>query len=79
MNKIKILHLLELYKSVHRFKTIKIVKIPEMKLFVNALRKYGAQMFISKIEKLNFAILMYECIALLNYSYNECNIFTTQN
>ena len=79
MNKIMILHLLELSESVHKFKMIKIIKISEMKLFVNALRKYGAQMFITKIEKLNFATLMYGRIALLNSSFNECNIFTTQN
>ena len=50
-----------------------------MKLFVNALRKYGGQMFITKIENLNFATLIYGRIALLNSSFNECIIFTTQN
>ena len=79
MKEIAVLHLLELSESVHKFKTIKIIKISEMKLFVNALRKYGAQMFISKIEKLNFATLIYGHIALLISSFNECNIFTTQN
>ena len=41
MNEITILHLLELSESVHKFQTIKIIKTSEMKLFVNALRKYG--------------------------------------
>ena len=50
-----------------------------MKLLENALRKNGAQMFITKFEKINFATLMYGCIALLNSSFNECNIFTTKN
>ena len=40
MNEIKILHLLQLSESVHKFKTIKIIKTSEMKLFVNAFRKY---------------------------------------
>ena len=55
MNEITILHLLELSKSVHKYKTIKIIEISEMKLFVNVLRKCGEQMSITKIEKLNFA------------------------
>ena len=50
-----------------------------MKLFLNALRKYGAQVFITKIEKLIFTTLMYGRIALLNSSFNEYYIFTTQN
>ena len=79
MNEIMILHLLELSDSVHKFKTIKIIKISEMKLFVNALRKYWAQMFITKIETLNVATLMHGPIALLYSSFNECNIFTSQN
>ena len=49
-----------------------------MKLFVNALRKYREQMFFTKIEKLNFATVMYGRIAVLNSSVNEYNIFTTQ-
>ena len=51
----------------------------EMKLFGTPLRKCGAQMFIRKTEKLNVATLTYERIALLNSSFIECNIFTTQN
>ena len=77
MNEITILPILELSESAHKFKNIKIIKISEMKLFVNALRKYGAQMFIAKIEKLNFATLMNGRIALLNSFFNERNIFTT--
>ena len=54
-------------------------KTSEMKLFVNALRKQGEQVFNIKIEKLTFTTLMYECITLVNSSFNECNTFTTQN
>ena len=79
MNEITILHILELSELVQKFKMIKIIKISVMKLLVNALRKYGVQMFITKTEKLNFATLMYRRIALLNSSFNECTIFTTQN
>ena len=79
MNEITILHLLELSESVHKFKTIKFTKISGMKLFIIALRKYEEQMFITKIEKHNFAILMYGHIALFNSSFNECNIITIQN